>query len=426
MSNKDTLCILPWMHFSLKPNGTVKPCCRFIMHDNQQGKFVDFENMKLNDFENVSDILASEKFNEIRKSMLAGEKLTGCAKCYKEEKVTNASMRTGYNGDYDVINTVALNRPSIKFLEVTFGNYCNLACRTCNSQLSTAWHDDDKVLTKHYSDREVFAQRQNIGFHWKSEDFKDTVHIKFTGGEPMLHPDFIKFLEVIIAGGYHKQIKLEIFTNSSWTPKDKLISTLIKFKKVEIWMSVDGTGEVNDYVRQNSTWSAVEESMQTWLDAEKEYKNVSVTLTPTLCAYNIFNMQTLLEYWIDTRATKGLETIHDKIGKVVMNMVYSPTYIALDVLPNKLLLIEKLTKYLERIEIDRPYIEYKIISRQLNKIIQYLSKPSTIDNTETFLKYTKDVDVLRNQSLQNQIPELYIHLQENLGYNYDDVKGHIE
>ena len=107
-----------------------------------------------------------------------------------------------------------------------------------------------------------------------------------------------------------------------------------------------------------------------------------------------------------------------------MNMVQYPTYIALDVLPNKTILIKHFTEYLE--SIDKPIPEYKIIARQIRKIIKFLIGAIDTSDTETFLKYTKDLDLLRNQSLQDQIPELYEYLQENLGYNYDDVKGNVK
>jgi len=424
MSKKDTLCVLPWMHFSVKPNGLVKPCCRFLMHDTGEDKFIDFSNKKLSDFKNVDDILASQPFEQLRQAMLNGEKLSGCAKCYKEDLITNQSMRTGYNDDYNVDSTVNEDTISLKFLEVTFGNYCNLACRTCNSQLSTSWFEDDKELVKHYPDRELYSQRFNIGFNWKPEDFKNTVHIKFTGGEPMLHPDFVKFLDVIIEGGHHKQITLEIFTNSSWSPKEKLMSTLAKFKKAEIWMSIDGTGEVNDYVRQNSNWLDVQSSIDSWLDFECNHDNVAVILTPTLCAYNIFNMSTLLEYWIDQRSNKGLITINDGPGKVVMNTVYSPSYIAIDILPAKHLIVEKFKSYID--SINRPINEQKIIRRHHNKIIQYLNGSTSNKETDVFIKYTKDVDLLRSQSLEKQIPELYQYLEKNLGYKYNEIKGNIK
>src|SRR6056300_1503108 len=171
--------------------------------------------------------------------MLSGEKIEGCEKCYWEEENTGTSMRQDFNETYNIEN-IKTDEYNLGFLEATFGNYCNLSCRTCNGGLSTHWHKDEAELQGLIDFRDKGnTEKVNVDFEWKPSDFSDTTRIKFTGGEPMLHPDFIKFLDTVIAGGNAENINLEVFTNASWVPKEKILDRLVQFKNVNICMSVD-------------------------------------------------------------------------------------------------------------------------------------------------------------------------------------------
>ena len=67
------------------------------------------------------------------------------------------------------------------------------------------------------------VKKYTIEKDWDIKDFEYVEEIKFTGGEPMLHPNFIKTIDTILATGKQKNITLDIFTNASWVPKDKVI-----------------------------------------------------------------------------------------------------------------------------------------------------------------------------------------------------------
>lgn len=420
MSESNTICVLPWLHFSVKPDGNIKPCCRFFTYSSEITAN-SFKKFNLSRFPNASEVLNSRQLSTMRANMLTGNTISGCEKCYLEERIHGKSMRTGVNAQYNLEEVIKKSKLSLEFLEVTFGNYCNLACRSCGSDLSTSWQQDDKILSMHYERGNTSDKIINTEFIWKEDDFTDINHIKFTGGEPMLHPNFIKFLDLIIKGGNHSHTTLEIFTNCSWVPKEKILKRLQQFKKIKMFLSIDGVGTVNDYVRHNSKWQIVEKSIKDWLEFERRMPGLSLTLTPTVSIYNIFNIKELLDYWENVRNKHNL-LITNTSGKVIVNMVTYPEYLSITLLPNFGGVLSELNDYV--INKENEYLIEPIL-----KIIHFLkSNNSSKYSLKYFLNYTCDLDRLRNQSLEQSIPFLYNHLSDyyrSIGIDINSVKGRI-
>lgn len=417
LQNNKSICAALWTHFMVKPDGKIKPCCRFKTFAEEHTD--DFNNMHLNSFEDVEDIFNSSAFNKIRKKMLAGEKLQGCEKCYFEEhRGGGYSMRKLLNEEYDIETLKAKDQYHLRYLETTFGNYCNLGCRTCNGGLSTTWQNDEKELQSLVNFRETDQyERVNVNFSWKSKDFIQVESIKFTGGEPMLHPDFPNFLDTVISSGSAHKIKLDIFTNTSWSPKDKLIDRLSKFKQTNICASIDGYGQVNDYVRHNSSWEAVDQSLKTWLQYEKEHNNITIALNPTMNAYNVLSIPKLTEYFLKLRIDMQLP-IDTKT--VVYVYASEPKYINAKVLPSRKILIDQIKSEAQRVIKDKTMttdalLRYDNICKRTMQIL--LTDLETAENTDKFLEYTAALDKIRNQSFEQAVPEIYEHIQKYGNHN---------
>ena len=366
--------------------------------------------------------LNNRVFDDIRSKMLNGETIPGCNKCYMEEAATGGSMRNVMNSRYDVEKYLD-GKTELRYLEVAFGNYCNLGCRTCNSMLSTSWHDDDSVLRQYYPDRIAVNQITNVSFNWTSSDFDTVEEIKFTGGEPMLHPNFIKFLDVILEGGNETHITLDIFTNTSWIPKAKVLDRLSKFNKVKIWLSIDGVGPIQDYVRHNSKWEIVKHSAESWCKMEKNNPDVySIILTPTLNMYNVLEFENTVDWWIELRKKYDLplKMNHDA-GDIVLSIVTNPSYLSIINFPNKKMIIDKLNSYIDSFVVDTP--EYRLAYKIAITIIRLLEKNISNENQlDEFIKYTKDLDNLRKQSLKEMNPRLYEVIKLEVP-DYDTING---
>ncbi len=427
ISMSNTKCVLPFSHFSVKPSGQVKPCCRFLTHHPAHTN--DFHEFNINNFSSAKEVLDSDVFKKIRDDMESGKKIPGCIKCYQEEDATGSSMRVGENLELGLENHQN-GETRLRFIEAAFGNYCNLACRTCTSNLSTSWYNDDKVLSNLYEDRFLSDQVFNVKFNWKPEDFEYVEKIKFTGGEPMLHPDFIKFLDVIISAGHEKNIVLDVFTNTSWVPKDKVISRLLKFKRVKLWLSVDGIGELNSYIRHNTKWDVVEKSTNKWLEIQKNNSDkLGIILTPTICIYNINKVTEIMDWWVAKQKSMNTTHVLRESGDVVLSMLAFPNYLNISNYPYKDKIIQHLHNEIASLE-ENTY-EYFVKKRTYLRIIHTLNKFLKDENIkiEETIRYTKDLDKLRNQSLQEVNPDLYNDIDQYLNTknaSYTDIKGKLD
>lgn len=436
----------------LKPNGQAKPCCRFdhmnqAYRDEKGNPIMSQYNVKEKSFK---EIMESDFWNELREDMLKGKTIPGCYKCDKEDAGDKFSMRFNANNAWNEQNEfrpIDVNQElSFKYLELTTGRYCNLACRMCSSDLSTTWDTDDKVLAEHYKDRFDFSKRpQILDLNFTADDFKETQLIKMTGGEPMIVPTFIPFIDKVIESGYTDNIMLQIYTNCSWVPKSKIIDRLKKFGLVQIYLSIDGLEEVNDYIRYPSKWSTVEESAKKWLSIAKEHNNFDIVFSPTISLYNILQLPKMWNWWESlqeemygekfivnsdlyskyTRKNKhGTDVSYIyEIARFSPTMLQTPNYLTSTMLPQKQQVIVQLEEIIQRHSKRVENLdEYEIFVRfryMIKHIISSFSK-DTNNSLQDFVEYSADVDKLRDQKLQDSLPELWNQIQ-----GYVEYKGKI-
>ena len=443
MSKCESFCIYPWMHIQLKPNGQAKPCCRFnhmneaYMDDTGKPIMTEYnvKNMTL------SEISQGEFWQQLRQDMLDGKQIPGCHKCDRDDEKGKFSMRYNANREWNEgKQTVPADKYKdlkFEFLELTTGRHCNLKCRMCSSDLSTAWDSDDKALQGLYYDRKDFSNRPAmLSLDFEKEDFKNTKLIKLTGGEPMLAPTFIPFLDTIIESGYSKNINLEIYTNASWIPKAKILDRLDKFKNLNIFLSIDGTGIVNDYVRAPSKWETVAEAAETWIRYSKENPKYSIVFSPTISLYNILNFPDMLRWWeglqnkyfgenfvlyaSNNEKEAQLDTGYIfNIGKFSPTLLQTPTYLSPCLLPDKqdtIKQLKEICKDMTRNALSVDELRYaKRFEYMIDHVITHLIK-EPVDSLQTFVSYSVDLDKLRQQSLKEALPELWEQIKDQVEY----------
>jgi len=447
-----TFCILPWMHIQYKPSGQSKLCCRY---DNLK-EIKEFEASEKTGtpIKNLShlyreketltiqqtsmeDSFNSNYWDTARQYTLENKSISGCQKCYNEEHAHGelaTSMRTGssilYNNGY-LHKKPKYDKPKITFLEVGFGNYCNLACLTCNSTLSTTWHDDE-VKLNNMSDKSLkrllFPKLDNIRFEPNEETLKTLELIKFTGGEPMINPEFIRFIDLICEKGTPENISLEIYTNCSYIPSPKLLTNLIKFNTVQLNLSIDVYGPVNDYVRYGSEWSGdgkqtVSNALDFWLEQGKNNKNINVIMSSTLSILNVFDVPELMTKWVEKYKDSGnnivvdMNSNHDGFFK--LQLAVDPAYINMNILPAEY--YSEILTWCEEYgqAFTTKYPEFKMIPESINASLVKLK--NTIDRCEgnpdtarVLLDYLNKMDSIRGNSASEYIPVMLSKVKEYL------------
>ena len=454
-------CILPWMHIQYKPNGQAKLCCRFdILKERKEFDVLSPEAAKTNtdlvklfpireeapiQTTTMEQSFFGEYWDEARNNTIENLPISGCHKCYKEEQNEGdvaTSMRLGssvlYNGGY-LHKKPSYEKPRIDFLEIGFGNYCNLACLTCNSTLSTTWHDDEVKLNKVVDEkvkRWLFPKLDNVKFAPDKQTLKTLKLIKFTGGEPMINPEFTKFIDLVCEQGHPENVSLEIYTNCSYIPSPKLLENLIKFKNIQLNLSIDAYGTSNDYIRYGSKWfgdtkQTVSNAIDFWLKQGATNSNINVIMSTTLSVLNVLELPKLIPWWVNKYKDSGNEIIfntmlHGEIkeadtsdGFFKLQPAFDPHYVNMGILPstyynNVLNWCEDYQINFTTIHPDLPEIP-EGIKANVGKLIQFIKRAKgNKSDAKDFMQYITEIDKIRNNSCKESLPELYSKVENFL------------
>ncbi|PIP02131.1 MAG: hypothetical protein COW18_00060 [Zetaproteobacteria bacterium CG12_big_fil_rev_8_21_14_0_65_54_13] len=139
----DTFCPAPFRMINVMPPGTAKPCCAYSGQINRAGKAMSVYQ------HSVEEIWNSDQMRTLRRELDNGGKPAECGYCFRREALGFESMRqfglkaSARQGlDVDALRSAAVTSDYRVALPVAYdldlGNLCNLKCRMCHSQTSSA------------------------------------------------------------------------------------------------------------------------------------------------------------------------------------------------------------------------------------------------------------------------------------------------
>ena len=326
-------CPLPWVGFSNDPDGSVRPCC--IYKEN-----IKDENDNIFYIQNTSvkDIFHSKYMKKLRKEFKRGEKPSGCSTCWTDEENGYTSKRLNYIDihrnilDFDNLPEYPLD------YQLILTNACNLKCRSCSSSHSTGWLTEVNKMTE--GDKNELHQRDYEMPHGQSGD-QESVFLKdidtwganvkrmeVVGGEPFYTNVWEKVWDRLIEKGYSKNIDLTMSTNGTIF-KEKLLHKLAKnFKTVGIALSIDGIGDMFEYLRKNGDWNKVKDNLIMFYNFHKiaNYSNIYLNYTFTISWINVITLPEMTT-WV-RKNTPGF--------KIWYNLVHAPSFMSLWNIPTGL------------------------------------------------------------------------------------------
>ena len=369
-SNKvsKTFCILPWVHLSTRPDGSMRVCCTAnassvgSTNDKLHGGMVGVlktddgkpNNLNVSDFKSAWN---STYMKNVRTQMLAGEQPPSCLKCYKEEAAGHNSKRmweTKYwSQRVDVDKLIEQTDadggvpPQLAYIDLRFGTKCQLACVMCSPHDSSGWIKDYQAIfpsVEHASLKQTMLwtdkgstngssynwHKQNPVF-WQQfyEQIPNMQQIYFAGGESLIIEEHYEILEECIRQGHAKNLELRYNSNGvEW--REDLFDLWKHFKLVRFHYSVDSIGEMNHYIRYPSTWERTREVFHI-LDKQTG-NNVEVTVACAVQALNIYYIPDFLKWKLEEGFTK-INMWPFGAGGVNYHFVYHPPHLNVKVLP---------------------------------------------------------------------------------------------
>lgn len=285
-------CHAPWTNLEILPNGDILPCCKF------QNTNYDKFNIRHHSIEQFRN---SEFLTEIKTQFEQNQWPQGCNRCQLEENIGVKSKRIldnerwhNYYRDYNLYSNEILT------VSMALGNTCNLKCIMCNPYASSLWareYQDVYGITVENLNRirkDVAADIAKFA--------PNLIHIDFHGGEPFLSniDDHLCILDHYISSNQAPHISIHYSTNGTLFPDQQFWQRLVKFKNVDIQLSIDGVGDRYEYIRFPAKWLALEQNVQRYQQQQQLMSNLQLSVAHTLSAFNVYYLEEFYQWCSQT------------------------------------------------------------------------------------------------------------------------------
>lgn len=408
----------------LSVEGEARVCCRY-----GKGAAISRDGVPMSlHTQPLEAIWNSDEMRGIRRNMVNGKRVPGCAECYQEEKGGGFSMRMRDNANWESgwLNEERATITSLKSLavandyrmpvlpadiEVDTGSLCNLKCRMCSDRVSSRiskdpvhrrWAIDGPTAPYHNPDMapRAFAVRRWLfdADFMRNELLRHPGQVRrlyFIGGEPLLVKEVGDLLQHVIDAGVAHTVSLAVVTNGtvtgSWLTQGR------HFKSIEIAISMDGFGKYYDYIRCPARWTDVVRHV----DVFRQLPNATVSSAVTLQNLNALNITELFRY---------LDSID--MGFYAYPLHF-PRYLSVDAMPPnaRTLAAQRMREYAET---DcRP--QYREMVCGLASQLEPKRDRFDPRLLRDFMLFTNDLDVTRGQSFRETHGEL-LELMSEAGF----------
>jgi MoaA/NifB/PqqE/SkfB family radical SAM enzyme len=352
----------------------------------------------------------NDNFVKLRTDMIQGRwNLPGCDTCHGREQQGLVSQRINWktnerwwNADIwdtkDFANSKTNN--DIYHLFLNTSNLCNFKCRMCNSLYSNSWINDDELLRQQGFSRHVYSD-----YTKNRNDLKTFVTnmlpklsklrmITVTGGEPFINNDLLDVLDILDHEGILKNLHLSITTNASLLTEGHLVR-LLNAKKVNINVSIDGTGQLFEYMRGDAQadWQLISDKIRMICEFRNQHNNFVFSPNASYQLYNMLDVKNFYD-WAESLIIRPHEWIE-------FRLLTHPEYLHVAIAPKHIK-----DQALEQLD----YVESKY--GESNKFfIDNMRKNLFVEKDlklwNDFQRFTLILDEKRRQSIKTVCPELY-------------------
>jgi len=441
--NNKNFCVVPFVSTMVDTDTTIRYCC--MANDNlnklKKPDSLEFYTCKDNF---IQDSWNSQDMRDIRKAMIQGEIVAGCAGCQADEANSIESSREKSITEWEntlgeqeldlriqqAIDNDGIITEDIVYLDLRLGNWCNLKCRMCHPKYSKEIYVERPELIEKI---EVTHNRFNFNKgkeSWNrvlmefSSDVMNDQHlfnddimwdqvvslipklkkVYLSGGEPTLIEKNFQFMQSCIDQG--RTDILLVFNTNGTNVTETLINLISQFDSVDLIVSIDGIGAVNDYIRSGSDWTQINANVELFA----QMPNINLSITPTVQIYNTYNIVNILQ-WVEE-----LNTRYNRQIFIDFLINKYPRHFDIEILPEHLrrLPLAAMLQYQE----NKIQLHPAMTATSLANVINLLQQEPAVDSYEqlkAFRLATMSMDVYRTQQLSDVVTPLCELL------NHDDL-----
>jgi organic radical activating enzyme len=402
MTVSNTLCRAKWAEGTIwLYQGTTASC-----HHNP------FHKIELDTADPSSIYNTPQKFKE-RTLMVEGGRPEGCSYCWTAEDRGQVSDRTIKSSTLKFVDYKKLSAlPQV--LEIAFERTCNLACAYCSPSFSSKWSNEIKkngpyVLStdSRYQEASILPEDNpyvDAFFSWWPELKTSVDTLRITGGEPLMSPNFWKFLDVL--DGFKGTL---IINSNLICHKDEIERLLEKTQDItlRIHTSIESNFKQAEYVRDG-----FEE--QVWFDNVTKIlstKRIIVNLSTAINNLSVWSFDEYLKIALKLKSRFG-----NKMVETSCNFVQYPKFMHIGLIPQF---------YQQSIaeRISKPYSPFKpmfseVEQQHIERLINLLSNPPLADADATVLKDLKSFivqyDQRRNKNYKENLDKGFIEWYDSI------------
>ena len=340
-----TFCMAPFTHTYLSPQSERRMCCASREKAEWATQYLDSENADQNSQYNpgtLKDHWNSDYMKGIRKDLLAGNEIPQCQVC--NGKLLNISIYRDYFNKTLFPNKIeeAFEKTDetgyTKMVPISFDyrvrNLCNFKCRMCGDQLSSSWESERRQMGDY--DREgntdFWAQKKNKpaieNFQrdvaeaelWEAVKNGTIEEIYWVGGEPLMWEIHWEIMQYLIDNDLAKNVWIRYNTNFSrttykhWDLKDMLPH----FKTVQICASIDGTGDIVEYVRHGIKWKSWIKNFKDYIFLNKQYGDYGIAFDLTITTPGLFSLKELFDLAVELDVNTLIKTTFAFDSTIIM------------------------------------------------------------------------------------------------------------
>jgi len=386
MTEKKIFCHHPWTNLGINANGKLKPCCRFAPEEIVD----DFGQMMNIKTHSIADYKKTKFLRRTKQQLLDGVWPKGCDRCkYEEDRGIDSKRQLDFTRWQEAYKGYDMESGKFITSNIALGTVCNLKCIMCRPQVSSAWRKEwNTIYNTEYKDFKVTKHNFVEEF---TESAPKLIHLDVTGGEPFLNElEQLKgIMQFHIDTDNAKDMCVHLTTNTTIYPDDSIWKLLSHFKEVDMQLSIDGIGKRFEYIRFNAKWDESLPIIKQFIEAEKKYNNVRLSVSCTISAYNI--------YYLD-EFTTWCEDIG--LPKPYFGPVFDPFHLMPGVW---------------RADIKAKIAEH--LNESSNEIVRQwaasiIANPEDEERFDEFVEFTRTHDEYRKNNFVETFPELSALLKE--------------
>ncbi len=314
-----TFCMAPWVHTFISPHMERRMCCASLEQSTNFKQYIDSsgpDNNKLK-LVQLKEHWNSEYMKGVRVKLMAGEEIPQCATCnhkllnpqvyrqhfnrFYEDRIDEAFEKTDEHGETSM-NVISW--------DYRFSNLCNFTCRMCGPPLSSSWETEYRKEGKiePWMEKDVKEHLQKFHDQHIVKEFLEAVENKtvkefyWCGGEPLMWKIHWTAMQRVVDLGYANEVYARYNSNMSritYFGKNLFDDVLSKFRDWQINASIDGTGEIGEYIRTGLKYDQWLENMRYARKFIRHPRQLQLDLTVTLPG--LFDLENMYELQKDLK-----------------------------------------------------------------------------------------------------------------------------